>query len=193
MAFKRKGFPKHATASHLKESEYIPQSQRQMKQYIPQTEMDWNDPRREKLDHYVTEESTTSSGDLLNNPPPPPPTPTPTPTPQPNANTDLPSASSNRPTSTQVDTSDIDARFARRKARREGRQEARQSRRDARQKRKMDRINNRTERREARRKRRADRKADRPTKFYSTIGGDVWKKKRGGGSRRAIKLFGRHI
>jgi len=56
MAFKRKGFPKHATVSAFKE--YIPQSQRQMKQYIPQTEMDWNDPRREKLDHYVTEGDT---------------------------------------------------------------------------------------------------------------------------------------
>lgn len=156
MAFKRKGFPKHATVSHLKE--YIPQSQRQMKQYIPQTEMDWNDPRREKLDHYVTEGDATMPsepevvGTSVNTQP---------------VNTEqLPSASSNEPratisTPTEVDTSDIDARFARRQARREGRQEARQSRRDARQKRKMDRINNRTERQEARRARRADRKANR--------------------------------
>ena len=139
MVFKRKGFPKHATVSHLKE--YIPQSQRQMKQYIPQTEMDWNDPRREKLDHYVTEGDATMPsepevvGTSVNTQP---------------VNTEqLPSASSNEPratisTPTEVDTSDIDARFARRQARREGRQEARQSRRDARQKRKMDRINNRT-------------------------------------------------
>ena len=156
MAFKRKGFPKHATVSHLKE--YIPQSQRQMKQYIPQTEMDWNDPRREKLDHYVTEGDATMPsepevvGTSVNTQP---------------VNTEqLPSASSNEPratisTPTEVDTSDIDARFARRQARREGRQEARQSRRDARQKRKMDRINNRTERQEARRARRAARKANR--------------------------------
>ena len=156
MAFKRKGFPKHATVSHLKE--YIPQSQRQMKQYIPQTEMDWNDPRREKLDHYVTEGDATMPsepevvGTSVNTQP---------------VNTEqLPSASSNEPratisTPTEVDTSDIDARFARRQARREGRQDARQSRRDARQKRKMDRINNRTERQEARRARRADRKANR--------------------------------
>ena len=156
MAFKRIGFPKHATVSHLKE--YIPQSQRQMKQYIPQTEMDWNDPRREKLDHYVTEGDATMPsepevvGTSVNTQP---------------VNTEqLPSASSNEPratisTPTEVDTSDIDARFARRQARREGRQEARQSRRDARQKRKMDRINNRTERQEARRARRADRKANR--------------------------------
>ena len=145
MAFKRKGFPKHATVSHLKE-------------YIPQTEMDWNDPRREKLDHYVTEGDATMPsepevvGTSVNTQP---------------VNTEqLPSASSNEPratisTPTEVDTSDIDARFARRQARREGRQEARQSRRDARQKRKMDRINNRTERQEARRARRADRKANR--------------------------------
>ena len=156
MAFKRKGFPKHATVSHLKE--YIPQSQRQMKQYIPQTEMDWNDPRREKLDHYVTEGDATMPsepevvGTSVNTQP---------------VNTEqLPSASSNEPratisTPTEVDTSYIDARFGRRQARREGRQEARQSRRDARQKRKMDRINNRTERQEARRARRADRKANR--------------------------------
>lgn len=156
MAFKRKGFPKHATVSALKE--YIPQSQRQMKQYIPQTEMDWNDPRREKLDHYVTEGDATMPSEpeivrtSVNTQP---------------VNTEqLPSASSNEPrvtisTPTEVDTSDIDARFARRKARREGRQEARQSRRDARQKRKMDRINNRTERQEARRARRAARKANR--------------------------------
>ena len=161
MAVKRKGFPKHATVSALKE--YIPQSQRQMKQYIPQTEMDWNDPRREKLDHYVTEgDATMPSGpevvgtsvdtQSVNT--------------QPINTEQLPSASSNEPratisTPTEVDTSDIDARFARRQARREGRQEARQSRRDARQKRKMDRINNRTERQEARRARRAARKANR--------------------------------
>ena len=117
-----------------------------------------SDPRREKLDHYVTEGDATMPsepevvGTSVNTQP---------------VNTEqLPSASSNEPratisTPTEVDTSDIDARFARRQARREGRQEARQSRRDARQKRKMDRINNRTERQEARRARRAARKANR--------------------------------
>ena len=57
-----------------------------------------------------------SGAQTYNQPPPPPIT-------QPSNevvnNVDLPSASSNRPTSTPIDTSDIDARFARRKARRE--------------------------------------------------------------------------
>ena len=163
MAFKQKGFPKHKTVSHLKESEYVPQSQRVMNQYEPQTVMDWNDPRRKKLDHYVTEESTTeptSSGDLLTTEVVDSVTTEPTGP----VNTDNPSASSNRPTTnrfTEPDTSRIDARWARKNARREHRQAARQDRRDARQQRKMDRINNRTERREARRDRRANRKANR--------------------------------
>ena len=182
MAFKRKGFPKHATVSHLKE--YIPQSQRNMDQYVPQTEMDWNDPNRPefRISSKDYEESSadgggsSSAGELLTNP-------------DSVVNTvdtsgsssietgDLPSASSNRPkttisTPTEIDTSDIDARWARKNARREHRQaarrdrreerqEARQSRRDARQKRKMDRIEARTERQEARRDRRDHRKFDR--------------------------------
>jgi hypothetical protein len=170
MAFKQKGFPKHKTTSHLKESEYIPQSQRVMNQYEPQTVMDWNDPRRKKLDHYVTEESVvnpTTESEVVQT----------SVNTQPVSTEYLPSASSNEPrtnvsTPTEIDTSDIDARWARKNARREYRQAARrdrqeerqdrrQSRRDARQKRKMDRIENRTERREARRARRANRKANR--------------------------------
>ena len=173
MAFKRTGFPKHATVSALKE--YIPQSQRQMKQYIPQTEMDWNDPRRENLDSYVTEGDATAPSEISNslNTPVNTTSVSTTPTSSPSMPVDdFPSASSNRPMPTPIDTSDIDARWARKNARREYRQAARrdrqeerqnrrQSRRDARQQRKMDRINNRTERREARRDRRDQRKFDR--------------------------------
>ena len=171
----------HIMHSHLKE--YIPQSQRKMDQYIPQTEMAWNDPNRPEFrvsskDYEESSADTSgssSAGELL-------------------ANADggggavntggslptwqdLPSASSNRPkttisTPTEIDTSDIDAYWARKNARREHRQAARrdrreerqaarQSRRDARQKRRMDRIENRTERQEARRDRRDQRKFDR--------------------------------
>tara|TARA_R100001443_G_scaffold12347_4_gene21927 strand:- start:3735 stop:4376 length:642 start_codon:yes stop_codon:yes gene_type:complete len=213
MAFKRKGFPKHATVSHLKE--YIPQSQRKMDQYTPQTEMDWNDPNRPEFrvsskDYEENTTETTSPGELLNNPD----SVVNQPNVQPFVETeDFPSASSNRPkttttsTPTEIDTSDIDARWARKNARREYRQAARrdrqaerqgrrQSRRDARQKRKMDRIENRTERQEARRARRAARKADRGrgSKFYTDFGsGEVYKERRKGPDRKAKRFLGGYI
>jgi hypothetical protein len=209
MAFKRKGFPKHATVSHLKE--YIPQSQRNMDQYVPQTEMDWNDPNRPefRVSSKDYEESSggggsSSTNELLTNPDNVVNQPV---APSSVETGDFPSASSNRPTPTPIDTSDIDARWARKNARREYRQAARrdrqeerqnrrQSRRDARQKRKMDRIENRTERQEARRARRAARKADRGrgSKFYTDFGsGEVYKERRRGPDRKARRFLGGYI
>ena len=216
MAFKRKGFPKHATVSHLKE--YIPQSQRNMDQYVPQTEMAWNDPNRPefRVSSKDYEESSadgggsSSAGELLTNPDSVVNQPI---VPSSVETGDLPSASSNRPkttttsTPTEIDTSDIDARWARKNARREyrqaarrdrreERQAARQSRRDARQKRKMDRIEARTERQEARRARRAARKADRGrgSKFYTDFGsGEVYKERRKGPDRKARRFLGGYI